>query len=163
VANNGSAPPQGYTYPPSNAFGNGYAWVDYVRWYTGARLYNYAVSGASCSNDITPRYSPQIGENLPDIKYYKVPAWINDTQYIKPDGTKFMQSPQDETVYSMWIGTNELDVGEMLTDSQVPGTNITTWVDCVYDQLQRIYEGGGRYFVLQNVNFLPLEIICFIS
>jgi hypothetical protein len=42
----------------------------------------------------------------------------------------------------------------MLTDEQVPGTNITTYMDCVFTQLQRIYSNGGRYFVLQNV--IPL-------
>lgn len=33
---------------------------------------------------------------------------------------------------------------------------MTTYVDCIYDQLRRLYENGGRYFVLINVN--PLEL-----
>ncbi|KAF1992052.1 carbohydrate esterase family 16 protein [Aulographum hederae CBS 113979] len=155
--NNGSAPPVGWISPPNNnSADGGYPWPDYVHWYTGARIYNYAVNGASCTNDISPRYFAGINGNFPDIEHYEVPAWIADSKYVAPDGTKALDTPQDETVYSMWIGTNELDIGEMLTDSQVPGTNISTYMDCVFEQLQRIYDNGARYFVLQNVQ--PLQL-----
>lgn len=30
------------------------------------------------------------------------------------------------------------------------GTNLTTYGDCVYEQLRTLYENGGRYFVLFN-------------
>ena len=154
---NGSAPPTGWASSPNNASADGgFPWPDYVGWYSGARIYNYAVDGASCSNDATPRYFSGINGNFPDLEYYEIPAYIADSQYIEPDGTKFLDAPQDETVYSMWIGTNDLDVGEMLTDSQIPGTNITTMMDCVFAQLQRIYDNGARYFVLQNV--IPLYL-----
>lgn len=59
----------------------------------------------------------------------------------------------------MWIGTNDLGNYAFITDSQVKGTNIVNYTDCVYSQLQSIYENGGRYFVLQNVaplNLAPL-------
>ena len=36
------------------------------------------------------------------------------------------------------------------------GTNITTYVDCIYNQLQRVYDNGGRYFVLMNI--APLNL-----
>lgn len=63
---NGSAPPAG-TFPPESfsTAGGGRTWVRYVIQYTGAEvggqweplmtLYDYAVSGAVCSNFITPR------------------------------------------------------------------------------------------------------------
>lgn len=35
------------------------------------------------------------------------------------------------------------------------GTNLTTYVDCIYDQLSRVYDNGGRYFVL--INNAPLQ------
>ena len=151
----GQAPPPGWVAPPNNdSADGGFPWPDYVHWYSGARIYNYAVAGASCSNDITPRYFPEIHANYPDVEHYEIPAWIADSKYVEPNGTKFLVGPRDETVYSMWIGTNDLDVGEMLTDSQIPGTNITTYMDCVFAQLQRIYDNGARYFVLQNM--IPL-------
>ena len=33
---------------------------------------------------------------------------------------------------------------------------MTTYVDCIYEQLSRVYDNGGRYFVLFNV--APLEL-----
>lgn len=50
----------------------------------------------------------------------------------------------------MWIGTNDLGYYAFIQDEQVAGTNLTTYVDCVYDQLSRVYDNGGRYFVLFN-------------
>ncbi|KAF2725904.1 carbohydrate esterase family 16 protein [Polychaeton citri CBS 116435] len=156
-ANGGQAPPPGWDNPPNNASASGgYTWTDYVAWYTGAKRYNYAVSGAECSDEITPRYLESIGANFPTVKEYEVPAWIADTQVIEPDGTKFFSGEAESTVYSMWIGTNDLGQAALLTDSQVLGTNITTYIDCVYSQLKRIYDNGARYFVLQNV--IPLQL-----
>lgn len=62
----GSAPPAGTFLPESfNTAGGGRTWVRHVIQYTGAEvggqwepsmtLYDYAVSGAVCSNLITPR------------------------------------------------------------------------------------------------------------
>lgn len=47
----------------------------------------------------------------------------------------------------------------ILTDSQAAGTNLTTYIDCVYAQLERLYASGARYFVLQNVAPLQLSPI----
>lgn len=63
---NGSAPPAGTLLPESFATaGGGRTWPRYVIQYAGSNsatewdpkmtLYNYAVSGAVCSNEITPR------------------------------------------------------------------------------------------------------------
>ena len=46
-------------------------------------------------------------------------------------------------------------VEDSLADS-VSGTNLTTYVDCIYEQLHRVYDNGGRYFVLFNI--APLEL-----
>ncbi|USW54667.1 Putative GDSL lipase/esterase, SGNH hydrolase superfamily [Septoria linicola] len=154
--NNGTAPPVGYDNPVNyNSASGGRAWPQYVKQYSGINLYNYAVSGAVCSNTITPRnFYPTF--LFPSVEEYEVPAFEADSKYIKPDGTKFMYNPSDETVYSIWIGTNDLGNNALLTDSQVKGTNIVNYTDCVYDQLKRLYDQGGRYFVLQNV--APLNL-----
>lgn len=139
------------------ASSGGRIWVEYVKQYTGVHLYNYAVSGAVCSNDITPRLFTTF--DFPAVAQYEVPAFIADSKYTEPDGSKFVINPPDETVYAIWIGTNDLGVGAFLTDSQVPGTNIVDYMDCVYEQLQRLYDQGGRYFVIMNVaplNLAPL-------
>lgn len=129
-----------------------------MKQYTGSNLYNYAVSGAVCSNDITPRWFSAINAPFPDLDGYEVPAYIQDSHYYV-NGTKFMIDPPDATVYAIWIGTNDLGYYAFLDDSQVAGTNLTTYVDCIYTQVDRIYNNGGRYFVLMNnapLNLAPL-------
>lgn len=85
-----------------------------------------------------------------------MPAFVADSAFVEPDGSKFVNAPADETVYSMWIGTNDLGVGALLTDSQVAGTNIVNYTDCVFDQLASLYDKGAKYFVLMNV--IPLNL-----
>lgn len=94
---------------------------------------------------------------LQDVEGYEIPAFIADSQYTEANGTKFMINPPDSTVYSIWIGTN--DLGTFVSDSQEPGVTIVDYLDCVYAQLKTLYEHGGRYFVIQNIaplNLAPL-------
>jgi phospholipase/lecithinase/hemolysin len=45
-----------------------------------------------------------------------------------------------------------------LTDSQIKGKTVADYIDCVYEQMSRLYENGARYFVLMNLaplNLLP--------
>jgi hypothetical protein len=127
-----------------------------VKQYTGASLYNYAVSGAVCSNTVTPRIFGLINAPFPAISQYELPAFIADSKYVEPSGKKFFNGQADTTVYAMWIGTNDLGVYALLTDSQVKGTNLTSYTDCVYNQFDRIYRNGGRNFVL--FNNAPLQL-----
>ncbi|KAK5111491.1 hypothetical protein LTR85_011838 [Meristemomyces frigidus] len=160
ITNDGNAPPVGWVDPVSyKAADGGRTWVEYVKQYTGANLYNYAVSGAVCSNDITPRWFSAIDAPFPAIEQYEVPAYLADSQYYHPNGTKFMTDSVDATVYAIWIGTNDLGYEAFIQDEQVAGTNLTTYVDCVYDQLARVYANGGRYFVILNVAPLNLAPI----
>ncbi|EME38434.1 carbohydrate esterase family 16 protein [Dothistroma septosporum NZE10] len=157
-SHNGSAPPVGWTDEANYASASGgRPWPQYVKQYAGVNLYNYAVSGAVCSNNVTPRTFTTY--DFPAVEQYEVPAYIADSKHIESNGTKFLTEPQDETVYSIWIGTNDLGVNAFLTDSQVRGIDIVNYTDCVYNQLKRVYDNGGRYFVLQNVaplNLAPL-------
>lgn len=56
----------------------------------------------------------------------------------------------------MWIGTNDLGVWAFLTDSQVPGKVLSDYTSCIYNALDRLYESGGRNFVL--FNNAPLQL-----
>ena len=86
----------------------GLSWARYASIYSAAKLYNYAVSGAVCSNDITPRaLSPTIA--FPDIQGYELPAFIADSKYILPTtGKPFFTGAQESTAYAVFIGTNDL-------------------------------------------------------
>jgi hypothetical protein len=140
-----------------NSFSNGRPWPSYVAQYSGANVYNYAVSGAACSNHVTPVNFPAINGPYPAVEQYEIPAYIADSKYVDENGTNFLHTPPDETVYSIFIGTNDLGHYALLTDEQQPGTNIVNYTDCVFRAIGSIYDNGGRHFVLQNVAPLNLS------
>jgi phospholipase/lecithinase/hemolysin len=133
------------------------SWPRYAAVYSRASLYNYAVSGAVCSNKITPRYFSAIKAPFPDIDGYELPAFIADSKYRAPNGTAFFSGKPHDTVYAIWIGTNDVGNDAFLTDSQVKGKTLKDYVDCVYDTVGKLYNNGGRYFVLMNL--APLELV----
>ncbi|KAF2395719.1 hypothetical protein EJ06DRAFT_484672 [Trichodelitschia bisporula] len=132
-------------------------WARYVSYYTGAQLYNYAVSGAVCSNAITPR-SASSSYLFPSVAEYEIPAFVADKKYFKTQGgPNSVAAPVDDsTVYALWIGTNDLGNNALLTDSQVKGKTIADYVDCVYESFDKLYADGARYFILMNL--VPLEL-----
>jgi hypothetical protein len=132
----------------------GYIWGHYVSESTGVNLYDYAVSGAVCSNKITPHYFASLGRNFPSVEEYEVPAFLADSHYITPSGDRFLDIPPDDTVYAMWIGTN--DLGVFLKGKPTKGKTILDYIDCVYAALDQVYQRGARHFVLMNV--IPLQL-----
>ncbi|KAL2817117.1 hypothetical protein BJX63DRAFT_419693 [Aspergillus granulosus] len=154
---NGEAPPVGWEQPVSNhSYSGGYTWGYFASQHKELKRYNYAVSGAVCSNNITPRTYGPINAPFPSVLEYEIPAYIEDSKYITPNGTKFMDIQQNETVYAIWIGTNDLGNNAFLTDSQVAGTTIPYYIECVYQALDKVYANGGRYFVIMNI--APLQL-----
>jgi hypothetical protein len=126
--------------------------------YTGAKLYDYAVSGAVCDNNQIYRYLAAINGPFPDV-VYEVSAFVADSKYINAStntNTLFTDRTASNTVYSMWIGTNDLGAYAFLTDSSLNNTVIPDYVDCIYNHFDKIYANGGRYFVLMNT--APLEL-----
>lgn len=153
IMNNGTHPAPGTLLPESNeTFSGGYTWPRFVAQKTGAKSINYAFGGATCSRRITNRPFPMLGQPVPgvledEIKTFKADLAFEDEVY--ENGRK-----AENTVYALWIGTN--DLGMFLFDSNEPGTTISEAVECVWEVLDRIYESGGRRFVLFSVP--PLEI-----
>ncbi|KAF2850478.1 carbohydrate esterase family 16 protein [Plenodomus tracheiphilus IPT5] len=158
INNKGSAPPVAWEQPVglSTASG-GRSWARYASVYSNATLYNYAVSGAVCSNQVTPRDLAAINAPFPDIAGYEVPAFIADSKALTSNGTKFFTGKPASTVYAIWIGTNDLGNNAFLTDSQVPGKTVGDYIDCVYDQVARLYANGARNFIL--LNLAPLDLL----
>ncbi|KAF4153949.1 hypothetical protein CNMCM6936_001785 [Aspergillus lentulus] len=155
-SHNGSAPPVGWEQPDNNnTASGGYVWGHYVSQYADVNLYNYAVSGAVCSNEITPRTFSYINDLFPSVLEYEVPAFLADSKH-KVAGKKFLDIPPRETVYSIWIGTNDLGNYAFITDSQVKNKTIPDYINCVYTALDQVYANGGRYFVLMNL--APLQL-----
>jgi phospholipase/lecithinase/hemolysin len=135
----------------------GLIWARYASIYSNATLYNYAISGAVCSNQITPRTLSSINAPFPDIQGYEVPAFIADSKYTRPNGSAFFTGKPDTTVYAIWIGTNDVGNNAFITDSQVKGKTLKDYLDCVYDNVAKLYANGARYFVLMNL--APLQLV----
>ncbi|ODH38349.1 hypothetical protein ACO22_02395 [Paracoccidioides brasiliensis] len=152
-------PPVGWIAPETRITSSGgTVWARYASRYTGAQLYNYAVSGAVCSNDITPRFFGPTNSTFPSVEQYEIPAFMADASFQDPaTGIPFLNLPRRETVYAIWIGTNDLGNGAFMTDSQAAGTTLPDYVECVFRSLDRLYDHGGRYFVLMNL--APLDLL----
>jgi hypothetical protein len=109
----------------------------------GSPLVGFARSGATCSNLLT--YRP-----FPPIMEWQIPAYLNETY----DGTLTLSA--QETMYTIWIGTNDLGVNALLTGSDAPGVSIVPVRECVINVLKRLYESGARNFIIQNVRREPV-------
>ena len=166
LQHNGSAPPTGTLLPESLAAADGgRVWARYVVQYTdeALTLYNYAVDGAACSNQVTPRVFNATVPLYPDVAGYEVPAFLADkaSDVNAATGNPFFSPPltADNAVYALYVGTNDITIGAFFTDSQAPGATLSDYVDCVYAQLDRVYAAGARYLVLFNVTPLQLTAL----
>ncbi|MBE7179720.1 MAG: SGNH/GDSL hydrolase family protein [Terriglobus roseus] len=143
----------------NNTASGGYIWDRYAAWYLSEQqhrsvdLYDYAVAGAVCSNEITPRYFAPINAPFPDVEGYEIPAFYADYD------TGVLKINPSSTAYAMWIGTNDLGAGAFLTDSQVAGKSVADYLDCVYRAVDKLYASpiNARYFVLMNI--APLQLV----
>ncbi|KAK5947243.1 hypothetical protein PMZ80_001392 [Knufia obscura] len=167
IQNNFTLPPAGTYFPEGlNTASGGRTWPRFAVEYTGNRveLYDYAVSGAVCSNNITPRNLSTEGSGFlfPAVLEYEVPAFLADrgTNRNGTDQTYFSTAlSASNAVYSIWIGTNDLGVGLFLTDAQIRGYTLPDYVECIYRVFDELYAAGGRFFVLFNnapLNLAPL-------
>jgi hypothetical protein len=94
--------------------------------------------------------------NLYGLEEYEVPAFLADKAYNNKDGTPFLDIPPDNTIYAIWIGTNDLGVNSFLQDMQAPDQTTVNYVECVYSAFDQLYASGARRFVLMNN--IPLEL-----
>jgi len=159
-SHNGTGPPTGTLPPFSNSTaGGGITWDRWVSYYTGAELFDYAVSGAVCSNNMIQRFLASINNFFPDVTGYEITQFQADLNWINPQtgtNTLYTNRHADNTVYALWIGTNDLGVDALLTDSSLDNATITNYTDCVFSVFDSLYRAGGRYFVLMNT--APLHL-----
>jgi len=162
---NNSFPPKHYqeVYPPgAEAADGGASWVRYAKIYGNVKSFNYATSGAACSNFLTGR--PGLGPpaypeaNFPSVIEYEIPAFVQDhiTNHTKGKTTTFTSDLDPATaVFTLWIGTNDVGFGSLLTGNQTAGVTIVDVIDCTIDWMKSMYTFGARNFVFQNM--IPLQ------
>lgn len=153
IVNNGQAPPPGQMHDYSNVTASGgLSWAQFAANSVGAQLRDYAVSGAVCSNQIVERYFSYIGRSFPAVLDDEIPSFQADVNYRSLYPNRNAQN----TVYALWIGTNDLGFDAFLSDSEAPGKTIADFVECAFNVFDAIYQKGGRRFVLLNT--APLEL-----
>ena len=153
-----------------SASDGGRIWARYVIQYTGSTvndvftpgltLYNYAVSGAVCSNLESPRFFSAINAPFPDLELYEIPAFLADKAFVNSStGQGYFQPAltASNAVYAIFDGTNDVGNYAYLTDSQIPGNTLASYTDCIFSQLDSLYASGGRFFVL--INLFPLDLV----
>ncbi|EPQ56330.1 hypothetical protein GLOTRDRAFT_74924 [Gloeophyllum trabeum ATCC 11539] len=126
-----------------NPADGGAAWPAYAASYAPFALYPYAKSGATCSNNLTDRPPPSVFEG-------QIPAFLAEVA----NGTAKLN--MEETVFTLWIGTNDVGVHELLTNQQTPGVTLVNTTRCAVNWVSAMYGYGARNFVFQNM--LPLQL-----
>lgn len=120
INNNNTAPPAGALPPVSSVTASGgLTWGQFVQQNTGVAYFDYAVSGATCSNDIISRYLASLDGPFPSVVDDELPSFVADVEAQ----TLYANRTAANTVYALWIGTNDLGYGAFLTDSQAPGVS----------------------------------------
>ena len=102
-------------------------------------LFPFARSGATCSNNLTDRPFPSVFES-------QLPAYFSEVA----NGS--LKLNPEETVYTLWIGTNDVGANALLTGGQAPGVTIVDTVACAVNWVSTLYESGARNFIFQNVS-----------
>lgn len=128
----------GDSYSDTGIF-DSFIWPDYLGIYLGIPVHTFAKAGATCSNKLTPRIWPDLITN--ELPLYATERSNGTLGTIKPE----------ETVYTLWIGTNDVGAGCMLTGDQAPGVTIVDTISCAVSWVKTLYDGGARNFLFQNV------------
>ena len=85
------------------------------QWDPSLTLYDYAVSGAVCSNEISPRTLSSINANFPAVLDYEVPAFLADIPSVRNGTDEPYFEPTlsaTDAVYSLWIGKDSHPVSQ---------------------------------------------------
>lgn len=59
----------------------------------------------------------------------------------------------EETIFTLWIGTNDVGAGALLTGSS-PGATVANTTVCAVNWVKTLYQNGARNFLFQNVNIM---------
>ncbi|KAI0791061.1 GDSL lipase/acylhydrolase [Abortiporus biennis] len=105
-------------------------------------LFPFARSGATCSNNLTLVPFPSVFES-------QLPLYFSEV------ANKSIRLNPEETVYTLWIGTNDVGGSTQLTGKQTKGVTIVDTVACAVNWVKVLYQSGARNFLFQNM--IPLD------
>ncbi|KAH9926288.1 GDSL lipase/esterase [Epithele typhae] len=105
-------------------------------------LFPFAKSGATCSNNITFIPTPSVFES-------QLPSYFAEVA----NGS--LELDPTTTVYTLWIGTNDVGVAGLFVGHGSPGVTVVDTVTCAVNWVDVLYKSGARNFIFQNM--IPLE------
>ena len=106
-------------------------------------LYPFAEAGATCSEKVIAM--PKLPVQWPYLFEHQLPAYF---------GKKSLKLDPKETIYTLWIGTNDLGGEGLLTGAGKAKSDISL-VDvtkCMVNWVKVLYDSGARNFLFQNVS-----------
>ncbi|KAJ3773828.1 GDSL lipase/esterase [Lentinula raphanica] len=134
----------GDSYTDTTAMADGGAtWPSYAAGYANVSLFSFAKAGATCSNNLTFRPFPSVFES--QLPTYFAEVANRTLPILHPD----------ETLYTLWIGTNDVGANALLTGQGAPGVSLVDTVSCAIDWVKVMYASGARNFLFQNM--APLQ------
>ena len=116
----------------------GIAWPTYAANYGNFTLFPFAKAGATCSNNLT--FAPFLS-----VAEGQIPFYISQ----KNDGS--IKVPPEETIHTLWIGTNDLGANNIMSGQQRPGVTVVDTTTCAVTWAKTLYDNGARNFLFQNV------------
>ena len=100
-------------------------------------LFPFAKSGATCSNNITHTTQSVFDVQLP--------------LYFAEKANGSLKLDPAETMYTLWIGTNDIGRDALLTGGGAPGVTVVDTTACAVSWITTLYKSGARNFIFQNV------------
>ncbi|KAI4522004.1 hypothetical protein K525DRAFT_284208 [Schizophyllum commune Loenen D] len=104
-------------------------------------LYPYAKSGAVCSTDLTPSIYDSLNEK-------QLPAFYANEE----NGTVPSTVTPDNSLYTLWIGTNDVGAWGLLTGHEIDNATVVDTVQCAVNWVKMLYDRGARNFLWQNAS-----------
>jgi phospholipase/lecithinase/hemolysin len=122
----------------------GEPWPVYAARYANLTLHPFARSGGVCSKELITNVPYPVG-----LFDDQIPAYVwgtNNGSDLDPE----------KTLYTLWIGTNDLGQQALLTEYF--DATLVEVTDCMVNWVQAMYDMGARNFLFQTVcDYLPLS------
>ncbi|KAF9560331.1 hypothetical protein CPC08DRAFT_818293 [Agrocybe pediades] len=122
----------------------GTQWPVYASGFAHVNLFPFARSGATCSNNLTFRPFPSLFES-------QLPTYFNTTT----DAKGHEKLKPEETLYTLWLGTNDVGSNALLTGSD--DASLVDVMECMVNWVKVLFQNGARNFLFQNM--IPLETV----
>ncbi|KAI0260737.1 GDSL lipase/acylhydrolase [Gloeopeniophorella convolvens] len=116
----------------------GTQWPVYAAGYAHVNLFPFARSGAPCDQTLTPRPFPAVVQD-------EIPTYLAEVK----NGT--IRVPPAETLYTLWIGTNDLGPNTLITGGVLKNATVVDVTSCAVNWVHTLYNAGARNFLFQNM------------